>query len=176
MLRVISCWAEVLSRLDRFDEAEAAFRRRVEIRPGHAQYHYHLALTLASLGRFHEAWTHCRQMREIDPSYAEAHGNLAWMLATYPDVLRNGNATAHVQQADTILGNALNVFDALAAAYAEAGEPPVAVATARKALQLAMQSHDSRAVDALRAHIALYEAGKWWRLAPPSPAAVLGRP
>ena len=53
-----------------------------------------------------------------------------------------------------------DVLDTLAAAYAEAGRFPEALATARKALELATQQNNRALADALRAHIALYEAGK----------------
>ena len=61
-----------------------------------------------------------------------------------------------------------DVLDALAAAYAEAGWFPEALATARKALRLAKQ-HDERALaDALQARIALYEAGRPYHETPMS--------
>jgi hypothetical protein len=61
----------------------------------------------------------------------------------------------------------VDVLDVLAAAYAEAGRFPDAVATARKALDLATRRKAAAVADALRKRIALYEAGK--PLHPPPP-------
>ncbi len=52
------------------------------------------------------------------------------------------------------------MLDTLAAAYAEAGWFPEALAAARQALQLAEQQNNQRLAGALRARLALYEAGK----------------
>ena len=64
----------------------------------------------------------------------------------------------------------MHCVDALAAAYAEAGHFPEALAAARKALELARQRNDHALTDALLARIALYQAGKPYReTSPPSP-------
>ncbi len=67
----------------------------------------------------------------------------------------------------------VHTVDTLAAAYAEAGRFPEALATARKALELARQQNNPALANALRTRIALYEAGKPLRQAsssPPSPS------
>jgi hypothetical protein len=55
------------------------------------------------------------------------------------------------------------VLDALAAAYAELGWFPEAVATEGKALELARQQKARALADALRARIALFQARKPFR-------------
>ena len=55
------------------------------------------------------------------------------------------------------------ILGTLAAAYAEAGRFSEAVQTARKAADLAVQQKQQPLADALRAKIALYEAGKPFR-------------
>jgi len=54
-------------------------------------------------------------------------------------------------------------LDTLAAAYAEAGRFPDAIAAARKALDLATQQHFGELVEALNAKIKVYEAGQPYR-------------
>ena len=58
------------------------------------------------------------------------------------------------------------ILDTLSAAYAEAGRFPEALAAARKALEIAVQQNNRPLVDALRAHIALYEAGRPYHQTP----------
>ena len=133
-------------------------------------------MALAARGRFDEAIAQYRKALEIKPDYAEAHNNLAWLRATCPQAsLRNGaEAIAHAQQANQLCGGKRpDVLDTLAAAYAEAGRFPEALATARKALELATQQNKRPLADALRAG-SLYEAGKPYRHAaasapPPKP-------
>jgi hypothetical protein len=55
------------------------------------------------------------------------------------------------------------VLDTLAAAYAEAGRFPDAVATARAALKLAAKLDRPEWAKSVRARIALYEAGRAYR-------------
>jgi serine/threonine-protein kinase len=94
---------------------------------------------------------------------ANLYNNLAWLLATSPEPsLRNAaEAVEHAQRANQLSGGRQPVIlDTLAAAYAEADRFPEALATARKALELAEQRHDKVVIDALRSRIALYEAGR----------------
>ena len=58
--------------------------------------------------------------------------------------------------------------DTLAAAYAETGRFPEALAAARKALDLAVKQKSQAWADTIRSRIALYEAGKPYRQPPPS--------
>ena len=62
------------------------------------------------------------------------------------------------------------MLDCLAAAYAEAGRFPNALATVRKALDLATQRKSRALADLLRTRIALYEAGKAYHQPPPGAA------
>jgi Flp pilus assembly protein TadD len=104
-----------------------------------------------------------RRVLELKPDDADAQNNLAWLLATCPaDSLRNGAAAIeHAQRANQLCGGRrADVLNTLAAAYAEAGRFPEALAAARKALELATQQNHRDWVDMLRSRIALYEAGK----------------
>ena len=64
-------------------------------------------------------------------------------------------------------------LDTLAAAYAEAGQFPEAVATAEKALSLVKSAHDAILALRIQSHLDLYRAGRPWRETPqePSPPA-----
>ena len=132
-------------------------RRKGALQPG---------AILVDKGQFIDATAHYRQAIELNPNSAEPHNNLAWLLATCPEaMLRNGaEAIEHAQQASRLSGGGRpDMMDTLAAAYAEAGQFPEALVSARKALELAAQQNKPTLVDALRARIGLYEAGKPYR-------------
>ena len=106
------------------------------------------------------------------PDQPDVLNDLAWIRATHPDPrFRDGaQAVAGAQRAVELSRSEVHAVDTLAAAYAEAGRFPEALVTARKALELARQQNDQALADALRARIALYEAGKPYRQ-PPSASA-----
>ena len=64
-------------------EAEAAFRRALEIDPGHAIAHAELGIVLRRLGRFAEADTAYQAALELDPDYALAWRNRGVLLDLY---------------------------------------------------------------------------------------------
>jgi Flp pilus assembly protein TadD len=158
-----------LARRGQVDEAIAHFRQALKIKPGDAEVHYELAVALESRRQFAEAMFHYRKDLEIRPQHAEAHNNLAWLLATCPVAsLRNGaKAVQHALQANKLSGGKQpDILDTLAAAYAEAGRFPEALAAARAALELATRRNNRPLADALRAQIARYEAGQPFRQTP----------
>ena len=115
---------------------------------------------------------HYRRALEIQPKDPMAGRSLAWLRATCSDAsLRNGDeAVALAERANRLTGGKQpEVLDTLAAAYAEAGWFPEALATARKALELARQQNNRALADALQDRIARYEAGKPYRQTPMAP-------
>jgi Flp pilus assembly protein TadD len=165
-----------LTRLGRFDEALAQYRKVLELKPNDAMAHYNLGNLSADRGQFEEALTHFQQALEIRPAYAKAHYKLSWLRATCPLAsLRNGTeAIAHAVRANQLCeGRQPEVLDALAAACAEAGRFPEALAIARRALDVATGHDDQTFGNSLRTRIALYEAGKPFHQTPP---AALHRP
>jgi len=91
---------------------------------------------------------------------------LAWVLATYPEgSVRNGaQAVEFALQAERLSGGKVPfIVGTLAAAYAEAGRFPEAVETGRRALELVKAQGDPKQIEASRARLGLYEAGKAFR-------------
>ncbi len=153
----------VLIGLGQLDEAISHYRKALEIKPDSARVHNALGVISAAGGRFDEALAHYQQARKIEPHNVSAHYRLAWLRATCPQAsLRNGaEAIESAERANQLSGGGQpNVLDALAAAYAEAGRFPQALTAARKALDLALQQNNPALAAAIRAHVALYEAGK----------------
>jgi len=148
------------------DSAIQVCRSALVLWPLDADCHTALAIALEEKGNPAEAIQHYEKALEVSPSSISTLTNLAWLLATSQDAsVRNGpRAVELAAQADRMVGgtNAL-VLRTLAAAYAENGEFPKAIRTARSAMQLArMHGEDSLTAD-LDQQIALYQLGMPYR-------------
>jgi tetratricopeptide (TPR) repeat protein len=146
----------------RVEEAMAHFEKAVQINPRSANAHRKLGDLLLRKGREKEAIAHYQAVLELQPRNFGVQNNLAWVLATSPrESVRNGaKAVELAEQADQISGrNNPPIISTLAAAYAEAGRFPEAIAAAQRALQLAAAQNDDTRVSALKTQIGRYEAG-----------------
>jgi tetratricopeptide (TPR) repeat protein len=146
-----------------FDEALTYLQPVMEFRPNDAELQNTFGNILVARGQFQDAVAHYRKALEIQPDHLAAQKSLAWLRATCPIAsLRDGDqALKLAQRANRRCdGKRPDVLDALAAAYAEVGWFPEAVATQQKALELATQQHAQSLTDALRARMALYQAEK----------------
>jgi tetratricopeptide (TPR) repeat protein len=146
-----------------FDEAIENYRKAIRINPNYADALSNLGVALSAQGRFDEAIENQRKAIQINPNSSGALNNLAWILATSSKAeFRNG--TQAVQLAEracelTHYGEPLFV-GTLAAAYAEAGRFPEAVATAEKAEHLATTAGLTAVAVKNRQLLELYRAGK----------------
>jgi tetratricopeptide (TPR) repeat protein len=119
-----------------------------------------------SQARTQEALAHWREALRLDPNYAPAMNEAAYALAASPEAAdRNGaEAVRLAQRAVQLTGSQdPDYLDTLAAAYAEAGRFPDAIAAAHKALDIATQQQRGQLVEALNARIKLYEAQQPYR-------------
>ena len=146
-----------------FDEAIENYRKAIQINPNYSDALSNLGVALAAQGRFDEAIENQRKAIQINPNSSGAPNNLAWILATSSKAeFRNG--TQAVQLAERACE--LTHYDeplfvgTLAAAYAEAGRFPEAVATAEKAEQLATTAGLTAVAVKNRQLLELYRAGK----------------
>ena len=150
-----------LVRQGRTDEAMGRWRKALEVNPDFAQAHFNLANALYSCGRTPEALAHWRAGLRSEPGYVTALNQAAWVLATCPEAsVRNGKEALALagRAAELSGGGDPAVLDTLAAAYAEEGRYPEAVATTRRALDLASQQDRRPLAEALKTRLALYEA------------------
>jgi tetratricopeptide (TPR) repeat protein len=95
--------------------------------------------------------------------------DLAWVLATLPDArYRDGaNAVSYAKLALALSPqDSVQLFDTLAAAFAEAGQFPEAVAAARQALKLAGSGRQEAGLEAIRRRLQLYETRQAYHLSP----------
>jgi tetratricopeptide (TPR) repeat protein len=154
---------KLLQQAGRSAEAIPQFQQALAIDPNCAEAHFRLGSVLAARNEFVAATPHFRTALRLKPDSVEFHKNWAWLLATSPVAsIRNGpEAVEHAERANRLCGGQRpDVLDVLAAAYAEAGWFPEALAAARNALSLATRQNDTAFAEAIRARIALYEAGK----------------
>ena len=158
-----------LTRKGRTDEAIIYYRKALQINPDDAESLDLLAAALLRKGQLDEALTHLQKALAIQPDYTAAQQNLgraAWVLATSPDPsVRNGlKAVELARQAGELSGGKDPVIlGTLAAAYAEAGNFPEAIATARHALQLAVSQNNGIVAAALQTELESYLAGSPFR-------------
>jgi tetratricopeptide (TPR) repeat protein len=160
------------------DEAILQYQQGLKI-TDNAQAHYNLALILTGVGRANEAIAHYEKVLKANPDFADAWNKLAWLRATSADAsIRNAKEAVELAQRAAKLsgGKEPAILDTLAATYAEAGQFSEAVKTARTALNIAMEQKLQPLADALRAKIALYEAGKPFHQPLPAPATPPTKP
>ncbi len=147
----------------RFDEATENYRQAIQINPNRPETFFHLGMTLGQLGRTREAAAQYREALRLNPNLAGPLNNLAWVLAASPDdELRNGTEAVRLAERAcelTHYGDPLFI-GTLAAAYAESGRFPEAVATAERAEQLATTAGLAAVAEKNRQLLELYRAGK----------------
>jgi protein O-mannosyl-transferase len=151
----------------RVDEAIIHFQKALQINPNDEKARIILGNALVKEGGMGEAMVHYQKALQINPHSAEAQNNLAWLLATAPQAsLRNGNQAVELAQQANQQAGGRNpiILRTLAAAYAEAGRFPEAVATAQHALQLAGAQTNTTQAGAIRSQLELYQAGTSFHL------------
>lgn len=127
-------------RQNRQEEAIALFRKALAGDSDLPEAHRNLAMVLADQGKHEEAIAHYREAIRLGPEDPASYNNLAWIRSTHPDAeLRNGAEAVVLAEKACHLwgGKEINSLDTLAAAYAEAGRFPEAVATLEQAIALA---------------------------------------
>ena len=162
LTRWLNLGSELLQKGD-LDEAIVCYRQAIKIAPRSADASANLGVAFFERGELKEAIESWQRSLEIKPDQPSVQNNLAWLLATTPDAsLRNGaKAVALAEQANRLCGASnAPVLHTLAAAYAEAGRSGDAVATARRALDLALAQKNGDLTAKLKREIELYEADK----------------
>ena len=166
-------YASLLMRERRLPEAICQQRMAIDFSP---KPDIRLRLDYASLlhqaGDWRAAMAQYRQVLSLHPDSVEALNNLAWMLATAPDdSLRDGAEAVLLAEKASRLPpvKEMCVPGTLAAAYAEAGRFPEAVATAEAAVQSETNAGQTRFAAMNRQLLTLYRAGLPFHESPPSP-------
>ena len=151
------------------DGAITYLQKTLVIKPDYAEACNNLGFALVRKGRDVEAIGQFQKALALQPGFIQARIGLtgiAWRMATSPDVsVRNGAKAVEVAgKLNQLSGGTDPESEAvLAAAYAEAGQFPEAVATAQHALQLATSQKNPEWVAALQSQLKSYEAGQPYR-------------
>lgn len=151
-----------LVQMGRVAEAIAHYRKALAVQPEDAYFHNNLGAALLRTGPIADALAHYERALAIDPENPLLGNNLAWVLATFPEPAgRNGlRAVELAERASRRLqGNNRWILGTLAAAYAEAGRFPEAIATTEQALRLAEGEGDASHASLLKSHLGTYQAG-----------------
>jgi tetratricopeptide (TPR) repeat protein len=140
--------------------AIAALQDAVRLDPGFADAHFNLALAYQDVGDRPAATRHLRRVIELQPGNAQALNALAWLFATAPDATPTTVAESvrlAERAADLTGGRDASALDTLAAAYAAAGDLPVAIGAAERALQVAQASGETALAAGIARRLALYK-------------------
>ena len=120
-------------RAGRLPEAEAGYRRALELKPDFAEAHNNLGLTLQAQGRLAEAEASYRRVLELQPDWADTHNNLG---VTLWDQGRQAEAEASYRRALEIEPDYVEAHNNLGNARRDQGKLPEAEASLRRALAL----------------------------------------
>ncbi len=123
----------VLGDLGRLDEAEASYRRALQIDPHNANVLSNLGITLGDLGRLDEAEASYRRALQIKPGIAETHYNLG---NTLKGLGRLNEAEASYRRALQIKPDFAQAHCNLGITLHELGRLDEAEASHRQALQI----------------------------------------
>lgn len=148
------------------DGAIQSYRKAIQASPGNTDAYVNLGLLYGQLGRVRDSVAQYRAALKLNPNLPTALNNLAWTLATSPDdQLRDGNEAVRLAERACELTqyNQPWFVGTLAAAYAEAGRFPAAVAAAERAEQLAVQGGFKDLALKDPQFLEIYRAGKPYR-------------
>jgi tetratricopeptide (TPR) repeat protein len=151
----------VLFQQGRIDQAIAQWQKALAIRPTDAEAHRSMANALRKEGKLKEAIAEYEQALNVVPEDSVALNNLAWILATSSDAsMRDGAraVTLAVKAVQASGGRDPNFIRTLAAARAEAGQFPEAVAIAEAAKALATTQNKPELASSLEEEITRYRA------------------
>lgn len=155
--------AEIEMSRNQIDQAIAHFQIALEEYPDNFAAHTKLGLLLMQKGNPSSAIAHWKIALEIMPHDFNAQCNVAWVFATCPNpVMRNGPRAVELME-DVIKRSGTRnpiLLRTLAAAYAESGRFPEAVATAHEALDLTGKQGNSSLERQLREALVNFEAGQ----------------
>ncbi len=155
--------ANALFRAGKIREAIEQYEQALGIKPNFAEAHYSLGSALEQAGRIEDAIRHYEQALRIKPDYAAAQNNLAWLLATLAPTVGGDpvQAVTVAERACQLTDDHVAAYlDTLAVAYAAAGRFNDAVATAQKAIALALAVGQTEMASQIELRLQLYRNGQ----------------
>ena len=153
----------MLAHQDKLDEALTHYRQALRINPYYAPAYHNTGWVLELQYRFDEAISYYRRALTIAPDHADGYNCIAWILATRADSSAEqlNEAVRMAERASELTGHQdAEVLDTLAVAYAAVGQFDRAVATAKKALELASTTQTEELAAHIRKRLELYRQSK----------------
>ena len=135
--------AMLLAEKGQTTEAVRHWTKSLDLEPEQAVVHWELGMALVKQNKVTEAVSHLRETVRLNPNQPGVLNYLAWVLAAYPDIpVHNPKEAVQLAQNSCRLTDYkyAESFDTLAVAYAANGQFDMAVAVARKAVDLALSS------------------------------------
>jgi tetratricopeptide (TPR) repeat protein len=152
-----------LGAMGRPAESEVPLRRALEVEPDDLEARRLLAVAATLEGHVEEAIRAYGEILRRSPDDLDALNNVAWIRATCADPRSRDGAEA-VRLAERARDRSPEpvavLYSTLAAAYAEAGRLPEAVAACDRALELARKEGDLQAAQSFQRQLERYRAGR----------------
>jgi protein O-mannosyl-transferase len=158
--------ALALNQQGQWKEAAEILSRIAVERPRDANFSYQFGLALARQDKTREAMSRLAQALLLQSDFPDALDCLSWILATDPRAeFRNGTeAVRMAERACELTGRRqVRMLLTLAAAYAEAGRFPDALAVSKAAKELADESGQRELANLSQNMAELFKAGAPWR-------------
>lgn len=146
-----------------FDQAKSYLDQAIRVKPSVAAVYGRLGFALDLKGRTKDAIACYREDVRLSPNDENVCNDLAWLLATSSDEsLRNGAEAVRLAEhaCELTATNRAFFVGTLAAAYAEAGRFPDAIAAAQKAIALAEAARQTDLAAKNRQLLESYRSGK----------------
>ncbi len=147
----------------RLIESEAHLRHALDLAPEGIEIRRLLAVTLTLEGRVEDAVGAYGEILRRSPNDLDALNNVAWIRATHAEAGHRDGAVAVAlaeRARDASPQPVAVLYSTLAAAYAEAGRFPDAVAAGERALALARDAHQPGEAERYARQLELYRAGR----------------
>jgi tetratricopeptide (TPR) repeat protein len=158
--------ATALNQQGQWSEAADLLTKIVSDVPNDPNAHYQLGVALSHLHKTREAMSHYASALLMQQDFPDALDGLAWILATAsPPEIRNGvQAVGMAERACRLTSQKdATKLKTLAAAYAEVGNFPSALATATNALNSAITAGRTNLAQECQAMLTNFTAAKPWR-------------
>ncbi len=158
--------ALALNQQAQWGEAAELFAKTVGTDSTDARARYQFAVALTHLNRTREAMSQYASVLLLQPDHADALNGLSWLLATSPaPEFRNGAEAVNMaaRACELTQLNEPAKLKTLAAAYAEAGRFPEAIATAERVLVLAANSGRMDLTNECQLMLECFKSAKPWR-------------
>ncbi|TAL03653.1 MAG: tetratricopeptide repeat protein, partial [Verrucomicrobia bacterium] len=158
--------ALALNQLAQWQEASELFSKTVGRSSTDANAHSQFAVALAHANKTREAMAQYASALLLQPDFPDALDGLAWILSTDPSpAVRNGiEAVRMAERACELTGRKdAEKLKTLAAAYAEAGRFPEAIAATQSAFDLASRTRQTALAEECEQMSSSYKLAKPWR-------------